>query len=237
MVWLINFLADRFGNRAVLKGGMELRLLGCPRHTNDIDYVFVPFSSKNDVRDLVLPALRETPELRVEHSLSSRCLRCVCTHQTARVQVEINVATECASQELSTATLARANDQQGRIVRGMRLDVALAHKLAAWNERGLVRDLYDCHFMADVLAVRPDMATLKRRLAATELRTGRKTTKVSMEVADLVARLDTALSSLTQPLVEEQMRDFRRPEELPGLEKKIRIGVSKLLSVLGQERP
>jgi predicted nucleotidyltransferase component of viral defense system len=37
MVWLINFLADRFGNKAILKGGMELRLLDCPRYTNDID--------------------------------------------------------------------------------------------------------------------------------------------------------------------------------------------------------
>lgn len=42
MVWLMNYLADTFGHSAILKGGMELRLLYCPRHTNDIDYVFIP---------------------------------------------------------------------------------------------------------------------------------------------------------------------------------------------------
>ncbi len=43
MVWLMNYLADTFGNSAVLKGRMELPLLDCPRHTNDIDYVFAPY--------------------------------------------------------------------------------------------------------------------------------------------------------------------------------------------------
>ena len=30
MVWLINFMADTFGNSAILKGGMQLCLLDCP---------------------------------------------------------------------------------------------------------------------------------------------------------------------------------------------------------------
>lgn len=230
MVWLMNLLADRFGNRAVLKGGMELRLLGCPRHTNDIDYVFVPFVSKKDVAPLVLGALREIGDLHVEHSLNSKCLKCICTYNAMRVQIEINVALECESRELTTATLARRHNQQGRIVRGMRFDVALAHKLAAWNERGLIRDLYDCAFMADTLSVSPEISTLRNRLSNVALRKGRKTVKASMTLGDLIDKLESATVSLSQKSVEEQMRDYLAPEELPGLEMKMRVGLAKLIA-------
>ncbi|MBD3390983.1 MAG: hypothetical protein GF418_02945 [Chitinivibrionales bacterium] len=232
MVWLMHFLADRFGNSAVLKGGMELRLLNCPRHTNDIDYVFVPFSSEKDVARLVVGALDEVPDLRVRHTLNSKCLRCICEHNDIQVQLEINVAGECETEELTTADLARQYNLQGRIVRGIRFDVALAHKIAAWNERGLVRDIYDCSFMVDILGIRPCMPTLNRRLDSSQLRTGRSTRKVSMSVKDLVEKLRKTTASLSAAGVAEQMRDYLTPEELPGLDKKIRVGVSRLISML-----
>lgn len=232
MVWLMNFVADKFGNSAVLKGGMELRLLDCPRHTNDIDYVFVSFSSKKDVCELFVDALEQVPDLKVEHSLNSKCLRCVCEYNGLRVQIEINVSQSCESQELTTASLARQYDLQGRIVRGMRFDLALAHKIAAWNERGLVRDLYDCYFMANILAIRPHGPTLGQRLAKVGVRVGRKTKKLSMTTLDLARKIERTLDSLTQQAVEEQMRDFLVPEELPGLEKKMRIGLRKLIDAL-----
>jgi predicted nucleotidyltransferase component of viral defense system len=233
MIWLINYFADTFGNSAVLKGGMELRLLDCPRYTNDIDYVFVPFSSRKDVCERVLNALMKEDELHIEHTLNSKCLRILCTYRDLHVQIEINVATECESQELTTASLARSNDLQGRIVRGMRFDIALAHKIAAWNERGLIRDLYDCSFMVDVLAVHPNLSILKQRLARSELRIGRKTKKITMSTAELVNKIRDNLASLTQRMVEEQMRDYMVNSELPGLEKKIRIGINKLIEILG----
>ena len=66
MVWLINYLADSFGNSAILKGGMELRLLDCPRFTNDIDFIFVPYSSKKDVSKIVLETLKKVPGLNMK---------------------------------------------------------------------------------------------------------------------------------------------------------------------------
>jgi predicted nucleotidyltransferase component of viral defense system len=232
MVWLMNYLADTFGNSAILKGGMELRLLDCPRHTNDIDYVFVPFSSKKDICERILHALGQVPGLRVEHSLNSKCLRCICEYQGMRAQIEVNVANQCESQELTTATLAREHNQQGRIVRGMRFDVALSHKIAAWNERGLIRDLYDCAFMADVLSVRPHIETLEYRLAKSEIRAGRTTKKISMSIPDLIDKINNTISLLTPRAVEQQLQDFLSPEHLPGIEKKIRIGIRKLLDYL-----
>ena len=37
-----------------MRGGMVLRILGCERFTNDLDYVFVPYRSKKDVVNEVL---------------------------------------------------------------------------------------------------------------------------------------------------------------------------------------
>ena len=46
---VLDLLAQRFGKRAVLRGGMVLRILGSPRFTNDLDYLFVPYKSKKDI--------------------------------------------------------------------------------------------------------------------------------------------------------------------------------------------
>ena len=32
--WIVNFFAQKFGNSAILKGGMSLRLMHSPRYTN-----------------------------------------------------------------------------------------------------------------------------------------------------------------------------------------------------------
>ena len=232
MVWLINYLADSFGNSVILKGGMELRLLDCPRYTNDIDFVFIPFSSKKDVSKIVIEALEKVPDLKVQHSINSKCIQCICEYNALRVQLEINVAHACESQELSTASFAKIHSQSGRIIRGMRFDIALSHKIAAWNERDLIRDLYDCYFMVDVLDIQPHLPTLKQRLRTSQIRSGRKTKTVSMTLNEFRIKLQKALSEITQEKIEEQLRDFFSPEELPGLENKIRIGIKRLLEAL-----
>jgi hypothetical protein len=48
LVEVMDVIARRFDKRAVLRGGMVLRVLGCERMTNDVDYVFVPYASKKD---------------------------------------------------------------------------------------------------------------------------------------------------------------------------------------------
>ncbi len=232
MVWLINYIADNFGNSAILKGGMELRLLDCPRFTNDINFIFVPYSSKKDVSKIILEALNKVPELKVRHTINSKCLRCICEYNSLHVQLEINVAQECESQELSTASFAKTHNQSGRIIRGMRFDIALSHKIAAWNERGLIRDLYDCYFMVYMLDIVPDIPTLKQRLSKSQIRIGRKTNKISMTLSEFRLKLDDTISTITQDLIEEQLRDFFSPEDLPGLENKIKIGLKRLLSLL-----
>ena len=48
---------------------------------------------------------------------------------------------------------ARDLGQPSRVVRIMAGGHALAHKLALWNERRLIRDLYDCYFLSGRLGV------------------------------------------------------------------------------------
>jgi len=55
--------------------------------------------------------------------------------------------------------------QPARIIRMMSASWALAHKLAAWNERRLLRDLYDCYFFVARLGELPDIGELRNRLA------------------------------------------------------------------------
>lgn len=232
MAWLINYLADCFGNRAILKGGMELRLLNCPRFTNDVDFIFIPYSSKKEVAKEILEVLQKVSDLVVKHSLNSKCLRCICCYKEFQVQLEVNVAEECDSQELSTASFAKEHNQTGRIIRGMRFDIALSHKLAAWNERQLMRDLYDAYFMVEILNITPHKLTLESRLSKSEIRQKGKTKKVSMSLEDFRMKLKNASLTIDYKSVTEELRDFFPPEELPGLDMKLKMGINKIIEHL-----
>jgi predicted nucleotidyltransferase component of viral defense system len=231
MVVIINQLADKFATNAILKGGMELRLLDCPRFTNDLDYVFVPYSSKKDIKDLICKALKEIPNLDVSYSVNSKCIRYLVKYDTIKVQIEINVALECKSQELTTASLARLKNQPSRIIRVMELSSALAHKLAAWNERGLIRDLFDAYYLAVILQVSPDKDLLRHRLAHTENRRG-SGKKTSMSLPVFIEKLKAEATRLSQKMIEAELRDYLTNYELPGLDKKIIAGIHKIIELL-----
>ena len=56
-LWVVHRFSELFGAQAILKGGMALRLLDCPRSTTDLDYIFVPFESKRDIESELRAAL------------------------------------------------------------------------------------------------------------------------------------------------------------------------------------
>lgn len=232
MVTVMNLFADRFPAQAILKGGMELRLVDCPRYTNDIDYTFVPFASKNDIKDLVAQALKEIPNTSVSISVHSTCIRYLVKQNDTAIQVAINVARNCVSEPLSTGSLAVKNNLPPRIIRGMRFDVALAHKLAAWNERKLVRDLYDASFMANTFGIFPEMNTLRMRLSRITSRYKTKTRIKSMTVPEFVSTLNITCNEITPQQIVNELRDYFVPEELPGLDKKIKNGISRIIHYL-----
>jgi predicted nucleotidyltransferase component of viral defense system len=229
MVEIMHLLADTFPNQAILKGGMELRLLECPRYTNDLDYVFIPFESKRDVSELIANALKQIPGVAVQVMMHSTCIRYLIEKDTIKVQLEVNVDKYCKSEALSTSSLASGNKLLPRIIRVMSFPVALAHKLAAWNERGLIRDLFDVAFMVNVLNVKPDPDILKSRLENVNYRSKMMTGKRKMTITEFVEKLLSASQHLTEGAIETELRDYLAPEEIPGLEKKIKVAVNKIV--------
>lgn len=229
MVMVMNHFADRMANHAIVKGGMELRLVDCPRFTNDLDYIFIPYSSKKELQGQVLQVLREIPGVTVASSINSKCLRFIVQFENKKLQIEINVALECPSVELSTASIANVNKQQGRIVRAMRFDHALAHKFAAWNERGLMRDIYDIWFLAERIGTKPDMNVLKKRLSVAEVRVSGRTSKISMTLPDFCKKMDAFIETITQKGIEGELRDYLSADEMAGLEFKFKATLKKAL--------
>lgn len=161
---IVDLFATHFDRKAILRGGMVLRVLGSPRYTNDLDYVFVPYASKKDIVDQLLNCLSQLPEVQLKHSLNSKCLRIVVSNPSAMIQIEAKVARSMPVTTLSTRLLATKYGLPQRLISAMALSVALSHKLAAWNERRLMRDLYDVWFFLQ-MNVLPDVATLEQRLS------------------------------------------------------------------------
>mgnify|MGYP002627282542 CR=1 FL=1 len=95
--WIVDFFAQKFGNSAILKGGMSLRLMHSPRYTNDVDYIFVPFDSKKDAKSLVEGALSRVEGLRFESTMNSKALRILVEYGGQQAQIEINTEKECRS--------------------------------------------------------------------------------------------------------------------------------------------
>jgi len=235
MIYVINLFADKFGNQAILKGGMELRLLNCPRHTNDVDYTFIPYESKKDVLTLIKHTLEGIPGVDIEISINSKCIVCRLSREGVRIQVEINVSQECKSEELSTMDISKIHQQQGRIIRAMSLDTSLAFKLAAWNERRLIRDLYDIYFIVSLADIKPNIDILRSRLLEVVPAKGNKSKKRSMSIPEFIKEIEDQIKSLNQKSIDDELKDYLPQSQLPGLEYKIKISLSKIIEYLSQE--
>ncbi|MBI4236845.1 MAG: nucleotidyl transferase AbiEii/AbiGii toxin family protein [Deltaproteobacteria bacterium] len=234
MLWIMTALANTLGSHAILKGGMVLRLLDCPRHTNDLDYVFVPYDSKKKIVPLMERVLQSLDGVRWTHQMHSTSVRFLISYQKFSTQIEANVASACLTEPLSTSALARAAQQTPRIIRVMRLDQALAHKIGAWNERGLLRDLYDIYFLHTIVGKLPDLPTLKGRLACVQYakkipKTGQSKT---MSLTALCDKLRAAAADLDARAIAQQLGDYLAPSEYAGLEHKIKISIAHLVDAL-----
>lgn len=230
--WLISRIADEFEDHAILKGGMSLRLLDCPRSTNDIDYTFVPYSSKKEIVPGLEKILREIPNSKIERSMSSKSVNFSVSVGDVKVQVEGNVSPSCKSIAMSTNSLARPVGQLGRIVRIMSLDVALSHKLAAWNERRLLRDLYDAYFIYRVIGEKPDKETLLLRLAKVESRIPKFKMIKRMDLGSFIDEFDKYVSEIDDAMVKRELAPLLAKEEIAGLSIKLRSSLNSLSGLL-----
>lgn len=231
-VWVLHRFAEVFEEHAIVKGGIALRLYDCPRSTTDIDYVFVPFRSKKEVVARLRSVLGEIDGADVAVDVRSKTIRARIAVDDAAIQVEANVDLECASVVMPTAGFAIEQGQPSRLVRVMAPELAFAHKLAAWNERRLLRDLYDVYYFAARLRVRPDMEALRLRLAKLESRLPALRNKKSATMRELIDALGRALDRLDEKAIRDELAPLLPPDEVEGLVPRLRAGVAKVLEVL-----
>ena len=215
---VLDLFCEEFGPSAVLRGGMVLKLLGSTRYTNDLDYIFVPFKSKKDILSPILEVLEKIENSEIKHSLNSQCLRIVLRVEQSQIQIEVKTALNTKTTVATTKILAQELDLPKRLVTVVDHSIALANKLAAWNERRLIRDIYDiCFFLQ--MNVSPDTKTLEQRL-----KTPHYSSLVKEEdhyngksTAEFYQFLRDQTALLSPQDIKEQLSDYLPPEELKGL--------------------
>lgn len=234
LVWIVGFFGASFQHHAVLKGGMVLRLLDSPRSTNDADFVFVPYASRKEILDDVRRALGKVEGLEWSDRIDSRAWRILLKYGPWQAQVEITVAASCPSMPLSTAPLARQHGQSGSIVRVMDLPVALSHKLAAWNERRLWRDVHDLWFLHSLRGIDLDIPTLRNRLEHVVPRRGKPR---SMTFPELSSELRGAADGVDATEITEELGDTIPASDLAGIEQRLAMTLSRLAMRLAEATP
>lgn len=235
MLWIVHRFADEFSEHAVLKGGMQLALLSSERQTNDIDYIFVPFDSKNEVVQRIEKVLGELEGAIVEKSMHSTSGRFVIKIGKASTQIEFSVDLDIPSTSLSTQRLAARLGSLPQLVRVMLPEVALSHKIAAWNEQRLLRDLYDIYYWYGVLGVEPDQNVFDTRLKKINSRLPRLKATKTMTRPEFCLELENAMADLTEDLYYKQLSTLVSESALRGTFSLCRASVRELASHLAQD--
>ena len=235
-LWIMHRFAEVFQEHAVLKGGMALRLLDCPRRTMDIDYVFIPFESKKEIVDRIAQVLNEIDGASVDIGLRSKMLRADLRVDDVAIQIEANVALQCETIPMATGGFAQSVGQPSQVGRIMSPSTALSHKLAAWNERRLLRDLYDCYYLAARAGASPDRDALDHRLSKIESRLPTLKGIRRMSRAQLAGALLEGVRTLTDVNLEKELAGLLPAEELAGLSIRIRTAVTGLADVIESDQ-
>jgi predicted nucleotidyltransferase component of viral defense system len=228
LAWIVDFFATTFGNSAILKGGMALRLMHSPRYTNDVDYIFIPFDSKKDVKEIIEQALSKVDALQFESSMNSKALRILVTYGGRSAQIEVNVEKDCPSIPMSSALLSTVHGRPARVLRIMEPRVSFAHKIAAWNERELMRDLYDIYQYESLFRVKPRMDILQMRL---EKSRSYKNVVAAQDMAGLIIKLTQWAENLNEVNMAE-LRPLLSEEEMAGLSFRMRPAILTLCEKL-----
>jgi predicted nucleotidyltransferase component of viral defense system len=217
LAWVMNFFATEFGNNAIICGGMALRLLNSPRYTNDIDYVFVPFISKKELKLLIEKKLSSVNGLDFSIKLNSKVMDINISYMQQSCQIEINVESEYESLAISSSPVVSLYGMPAKIVRIANLSIAFAHKIAEWNERELLRDLFDIYQYKAILRVKPNLEILQKRLAQTRVY---KNAKPAKNLNTLKEKLILTANKLDERKIQE-LKPLLPETELAGLHLRI----------------
>lgn len=236
LVNTLHYLTRHFREHAILKGGMEMALFSSSRSTNDLDFVFVPFKSKKDIVAEIKKCLEGMgKDINVEVNLSSKNAKFYLTKNNVQIEIEASVSEDLPSVPINTAVLAKPLNLPPQMIRVMKPEIALAHKIAAWNERRLIRDLYDIYFWFSVQKIHPDLDVLSMRLAAVESRMPQFRKRKSMTLTELCDELKSFCDELRQNEVEQELSSLPKNER-EGLVELLKGQMNMLIYELKQLR-
>ncbi|HSQ41566.1 MAG TPA: nucleotidyl transferase AbiEii/AbiGii toxin family protein [Fibrobacteraceae bacterium] len=221
LLWFMGFFAKNFKSHAIVKGGMVLRLMHSPRATNDLDVLFVPFTSKKQVVPQIKTILDEVNGIESSVIADSKCIRCLIKYGKLQIQIEGSIAEACEYESVSMSELGVPI-----ILAVQRRDIALANKIAAWNERHLMRDLYDIYFFVSVLQVKPNLETLQSRLK--NVYSGRTNKSKSMDIQALVHAIEEAAMNISSKSLNDELGAVLHVNELAGLDLRIKVALNRL---------
>ena len=226
---VMNLFAEKMDKRAVLRGGMVLRLLGCERLTNDLDYVFVPYKSKKDIVEEIVSVLKEIDGAEISYSLNSKCLRVILTVDSVSVQIEAKAAMNAVTKVVSTKEVAASFSLPARLVQVVDYSVALADKMAAWNERRLIRDIYDTWFYLR-MNVRPDRDTLENRLKKCSYSRliDKKDYFRGNELSEFYDFMIDKVNEITDEQIKAELGNYLNKDDIVGLAMKFKAEFVKL---------
>ncbi len=176
--------------------------------------------------------LSELPDAEVKKSIHSTSGRFLITQGQTQLQVEFNVSPDVPSEPLTTELLAKKAKVLPQVIRVMSKEVALAHKMAAWNERRLARDLYDIYYWHAHVGVLPDMAILTSRLEQIQSRLQKLKNRKRMSLEEFQSELRNEIQSLDEKKFSAQLRPLLPPQRLEGLVPVLKSKLSELTSLL-----
>lgn len=126
---------------------------------------------------------------------------------------------------MSSSLLSTPYGRPARIIRIMEPSAAFAHKIAAWNERELMRDLYDIYQYETVFGISPNMGILELRLKKARSYANIKAAK---DLSSLSSKLGKAAAELNESALQE-LEPLLSAEELAGLGLRMKPALKSLI--------
>jgi predicted nucleotidyltransferase component of viral defense system len=215
---VIQKVSMHFGPKAVLRGGMAMRLQGISRSTIDADFTFQPSRHKkedfgNELVELI-SSMSDTPVKVNDHS---HVLQIGATIEGEKIMVEGSTSASFEPDLISTGPLALRFNKQPALISIMPNDMAMAHKCAAWLERRLVRDLYDIYIFYDRLNARPNLDVLNMRLNKVNFLRGVKPRPKLKNESEYLCFLKGEVKEMLAADLEAQLEGLIDQRELSGI--------------------
>ena len=233
---LMNFLAEKFKNQLVLKGGMLLRLLNRPREAGDLDYAWIRTKKRNLFAQEIKSALETLDGIQVPGvQANSRGIFIEVadksSDQTARIEISVAESFSRPPQPMTTASLSQPYSLKPQVVATMDLAEALSNKIAASIERNQIRDLYDLMLMEPLTPF--DEATLRLRLSKIEIGRSKPKQITPREATEILTQ---RMQSLTGERIQE-LTALIPDQSLQGMELIIKASLSRIIQkieILGE---